>query len=497
MASSVPPGPAPAEGIAPPGDPADPGKGPRPGLLRAVSRWQIVALVLNDVIGSGVYLLPAGAAALLGGASVGAVVLAGAAVLLVVLCFAEAASHFDQPGSAYLYAREAFGELVGFEVGWMTWLARVASVASLAVAFAQALGYLWPEARAGWGREAAIVLPVLGLTALNVVGIRSGVRTAVLLAVAKIVPLLVFVAAGTVWALRNGAGSLAGMAGAAGAAGGAGLAGAAGGSLARGGTVAAAGGSPGWHQLGAAALLLLYAYAGFENTAAAAGEYKNPRRDVPFALLAQIGFVTLLYAWVQWVALATLPGLAASATPLADAARRFLGAWGGWLLTIGATLSILGTNGNTVLTGPRYLFALAQDGYGPRLLAAVHPRFRTPAVAVVAQTAIALPLALSGTFTGLAALSVVARLTTYLGTAAAVPVLRRKLGSRPGAFRLPGGPLVPVAAALLCVVFAASATRRDLAAGALALAVGLAVWKLRRREPEGTPGTAGGAGGAG
>jgi amino acid transporter len=411
-------------------------------------------------------------------------------VLLVVLCFAEAASHFDQPGSAYLYAREAFGELVGFEVGWMTWLARVASVASLAVAFAQALGYLWPEARAGWGRQAAIVVPVLGLTALNVVGIRSGVRTAVLLAVAKIVPLLVFVVAGTVWALRAGVGAVAGMAG--GAAG----AVAVGGSMVGGGTVAAAGGSPGWHQIGAAALLLLYAYAGFENTAAAAGEYKNPRRDVPFALLAQIGFVTLLYAWVQWVALATLPGLAASATPLADAARRFLGAWGGWLLTVGATLSILGTNGNTVLTGPRYLFALAQGGYGPRLLGAVHPRFRTPAVAVVAQTAIALPLALSGTFTGLAALSVVARLATYLGTAAAVPVLRRKLGSRPGAFRLPGGSLVPAAAALLCVVFAASATREDLIAGAVALAVGLVVWKLRRPAPgapEGTPGPVGGA----
>jgi amino acid transporter len=469
MASSVPSGPA------PPAQGPDPAAGSRPGLLRAVSRWQIVALVLNDVIGSGVYLLPAGAAALLGGASVGAVALAGAAVLLVVLCFAEAASHFDQPGSAYLYAREAFGELVGFEVGWMTWLARVASVASLAVAFAQALGYLWPEARAGWGRQAAIVVPVLGLTALNVVGIRSGVRTAVLLAVAKIVPLLVFVVAGTVWALRAGA-----------AAGAGGVVVAGGGTVVGSGNLAAAGGSPGWHQIGAAALLLLYAYAGFENTAAAAGEYKNPRRDVPFALLAQIGFVTLLYAWVQWVALATLPGLAASATPLADAARRFLGAWGGWLLTLGATLSILGTNGNTVLTGPRYLFALARGGYGPRWLAAVHPRFRTPAVAVVAQTAIALPLALSGTFTGLAALSVVARLATYLGTAAAVPVLRRKLGSRPGAFRLPGGPLVPIAAALLCVVFAASATSRDLVAGAVALAVGLVIWKLRHGGPEGT-----------
>jgi APA family basic amino acid/polyamine antiporter len=444
--------------------------GGAPGLLRAVSRWQIVALVLNDVIGSGVYLLPAGAAALLGGASVAAVVLAGLAVLLVVLCFAEAASHFDQPGSAYLYAREAFGELIGFEVGWMTWLARVASVASLAVAFAQALGYLWPEARAGWGRDVAIVLPVLALTALNVVGIRSGVRTAVLLAIAKIAPLLVFVAAGTVFALRGG--GAVGAAAVGGAVGTAAAGGAAGGA-----------GAVGWHQVGAAALLLLYAYAGFENTAAAAGEYKNPRRDVPFALLAQIGMVTVLYAWVQWVALATLPGLAASATPLADAARRFLGPWGGWLLTIGATLSILGTNGNTVLTGPRYLFALARGGYGPRLLGSVQPRFRTPAVAVVVQTVIALPLALSGTFTGLAALSVVARLATYVGTAAAVPVLRRKLGSRPGAFRLPGGPLVPTAAVLICIVFAASATPRDLIAGAVALAVGLAVFKLRRRAP--------------
>jgi amino acid transporter len=451
--------------------------GGAPGLLRAVSRWQIVALVLNDVIGSGVYLLPAGAAALLGGASVAAVVLAGLAVLLVVLCFAEAASHFDQPGSAYLYAREAFGELIGFEVGWMTWLARVASVASLAVAFAQALGYLWPEARAGWGRDVAIVLPVLALTALNVVGIRSGVRTAVLLAIAKIAPLLVFVAAGTVFALRGGGAAAVG--GAVGAA----AAGGAVGTAAAGGAAGAAGGAAGWHQVGAAALLLLYAYAGFENTAAAAGEYKNPRRDVPFALLAQIGMVTVLYAWVQWVALATLPGLAASATPLADAARRFLGPWGGWLLTIGATLSILGTNGNTVLTGPRYLFALARGGYGPRLLGSVQPRFRTPAVAVVVQTVIALPLALSGTFTGLAALSAVARLATYVGTAAAVPVLRRKLGSRPGAFRLPGGPLVPTAAVLICIVFAASATPRDLIAGVVALAVGLAVFKLRRRAP--------------
>ncbi len=315
-------------------------------MRRAVSRWEIVAFSVNDVIGSGVYLLPAAAAAILGFASVGAVVVAGFAVLLLVLCFAEAASYFDRPGSAYLYTREAFGEFVGFEVGWMTWLARVASVASLSVGFARALGYLWPAANEGTGKTLAIVLPLLVLTAINVVGVKSGVRTAVFLAVTKTVPLLIFVVAGIFfvkWSLATSVTPVAGS-----------------------GT------------LGDAALLLLFAYAGFENTAAPAGEFKNPRRDVPFALIVQIVIVTLIYSAVQWVALGTLPGVAGSETPLADAAARFLGGWGGLLMTVGGVISILGTNSNTVLSGPRYLYALAQDGFGPRALASLHPRFRTP-----------------------------------------------------------------------------------------------------------------------
>src|SRR4051812_20091051 len=153
-----------------------------PSFRRVVSRWEIVAFSINDVIGSGVYLLPAAAAAVLAGASVWAVVLAGLAVLLLVLCFAEASSYFGRPGGAYLYTHSAFGELVGFEVGWMTWIARVASVASLSAGFAQALSYFWPGASSGLGRAAAITLPLLGLTAINAVGVKGGVRTAVFLA---------------------------------------------------------------------------------------------------------------------------------------------------------------------------------------------------------------------------------------------------------------------------------------------------------------------------
>jgi APA family basic amino acid/polyamine antiporter len=415
-------------------------------MRRAISRWEIVGFSVNDVIGSGVYLLPAAAAAILGFASVGAVVLAGVAVLLLVLCFAEAASYFDRPGSAYVYTREAFGDFVGFEVGWMTWLARVSSVSSLTVGFARALGYLWPAANVGWGRALAMVTPVVVLTVINVIGVKSGVRTAVFLAITKTLPLLIFIFVGLFYVSPALAASVAAK--------------------------------PGSGSLGDAVLLLLFAYAGFENTAAPAGEFKNPRRDVPFALIVQVVIVTLIYSGVQWVALGTLPDVTSSQTPLADAAARFL-PWGGLLMTVGGVLSILGTNSNTVLSGPRYLFALARDGFGPRFLATLHPRYRTPAAAVVVQTCIALPLAFTGSFEALATLSAMARLATYFGTALAVPVLRRKLPQM-GAVRLPGGPAIPIAAALLCVAFAASATLRNLIAGLIALAVGVVIYLLRR-----------------
>jgi amino acid transporter len=417
-----------------------------PSLRRVVSRWQIVGLALNDVIGSGVYLLPAAAAAMLGPASLWAVPVAGFAVLLVVLCFAEAATHFDEPGSAYLYAKTAFGDLAGLEVGWMTWLARVASIASLSVGFAEALGYLWPALDGGWPRALVIASPIVGLSLINIVGVRSAVNAAVFLVVSKLVPLFVFVGVGLFhakWSVVTNQ-------------------------------------PPGDGRLGAAALLLLFAFAGFENTSAAAGEFRKPRHDIPFALLLHIAVITLLYVAVQWVALGTLPGLATSKTPLADAANLFLGPAAGLLLTIGAAMSILGTNSNTVLNGPRYLLALSRDGYGPEFLGRIHPRFRTPANAVVFQALIALPLALTGSFVALAELSVVARLVTYLGTTAAIPVLRRTLDETPGAFRIPGGALVPVAASLVTLGLAASAQTSNLIAAAVALVVGAVIHALRR-----------------
>jgi len=164
---------------------------------------------------------------------------------------------------------------------------------------------------------------------------------------------------------------------------------------------------------------------------------------------------------VQLVAPGTLPGIAASTSPVAEAAGMFMGPGGALLMTVAAMISIGGNVGHTVLVGPRYLYALAKDGYGPRFIAQVHPRYQTPMAAILTLSIIAFALALSGTFVQLAMLSIIARLTTYIGTATAVPILRRRMGDRPNALRLPGGPTIPIMALLLSLAFRRCQGRRS------------------------------------
>lgn len=426
--------------------------GSQPMFVRTVSRWEILGISVNDVVGSGIYLLPAAAAALLGPTSIWAVILVGFAVGLLVLCFAEASSYFDEPGGAYLYTREAFGPFIGFEVGWMTWLTKIAVVASLLNGFVLATAYFWPAVEASWARVLAIVVPLVVFTAINVMGVKAGAVTSVSLAVVKLLPLLFFGVVGLFFIDWTHVVPIE---------------------------------APGGRTMAQGALLLLFAYAGFENTPAAAGEFKNPQRDVPFALLTMILFVTLLYAMVQVVALGTLPGLAASQSPLAEAAARFAGGWGALLMTMGAMVSIAGTISSLTLSGPRYLFALANDGFGPRGLPRIHPRYHTPVVAIITQSAACLVLALSGSFVQLALLSVMARMATYVGTAAAVPILRKRFSDRADAIRLPGGAAIPLAALLLSFAFLSSASWRNLIAGAVALLVGAVIYRLRRQPQRG------------
>ena len=373
---------------------------------------------------------------------------------LVVACFAEAGSLFDRTGGPYLYARKAFGPFVAFQVGWAFFLSRLAAAAAIGNAFAAYLGYLWPAAAGGAGRALAITALLATLAAVNVAGVRYGGWTVNVLTVAKLVPLLLFVSVGLVYADPNRYVLLA---------------------------------LPDSSRLRQASLLLIFAFGGFENASVPGDESKDPKRHLPVALLAAIGLTAVLYVLVQIVALGTLPGLASDPTPLASAARSFLGPAGALAIALGAVVSTAGSSSALALVGPRILYALAEGGQLPAALARVHERHRTPHVAVVVFTLLAWAAALLGDFARLAAVSAVARLVFSAATCLAVPVLRRKMPAAERRFRVPGGLLVPGAAAGLSLWLLTGLERSQAATGVAALVAGfflyLALGRVRYNRP--------------
>ncbi|MFZ2490582.1 MAG: APC family permease [Thermoanaerobaculia bacterium] len=416
-------------------------------LIRTVGFWGLVAMCINAVVGSGVFLLPYESYRLLGPFSLWAPLLFAVPVFILVLCFAEAASHFDKPGGAYLYARSAFGDFIGFETGFMNWLARVTSLASLSNGFVLALALLFPSLKEGAARAAVIVGTIVILAAIHFVGVRYGAASIYVFTWGKLLPLIGFIIlALVVWRTNPIPASLH-------------LPG------------------PGTQWIDAA-LFMLFAYAGFENLGVPAGEFKNPKRDLPTALLAGTFAIAAIYVLVQLGAMSALPDLSTSDTPIASAAAAIIGPVGAIIVTVGALLSMAGTNSGTMLEGSRMLYALSLDRRIP-YLSYVHEKFRTPTYAIAVHASVALALALAGSFRQLALLSAVARLATYLATCLAVPRLRRLNEG----FQTPGL-VIPILGVLVSMVFVVSLDRYKLMAAGIALTVGAIIYALTRPKPD-------------
>ena len=393
-------------------------------LVRAIGRWSLAALVVNSVIGSGIFGLPSDVARLIGRASPWAVLLAGAAAGVIMACFAEVASQFNQAGGPYLYVRAAFGRLLGIEMGWMLWLVRLAAPAATADLFVIYCGEFWPQAKEALPRFLILTFLYGLLTLINYRGVRTGTLVSNVFTVAKLVPLFLVAIAGAFYLAAGHRASPVLPTGA---------------------------GPSAWLK---ACLLLVFAYGGFETALTPLGEAKNPRRDVAFALFTSLITCTLLYSAIQWVVIGILPDPAHSERPLADVARFALGTGGAAFVSVGALVSVYGYLSANMLGVPRITFALAENGDFPSIFAAIHPRFRTPYVSILAFALLSWVLALLGTFTWNATLSAVARLLYYGLVCAALPIFRRK---QPGAamFRLPGGTLFAVLGAGICVVLIA------------------------------------------
>jgi basic amino acid/polyamine antiporter, APA family len=427
---------------------------PEPRLRRELGSWDLTAIGVNQVIGSAIFAQPALLAASIGAWSPWAVAAVGLASMLIALSFAEVGSRFEGTGGPYLYTRAAFGRFAAFEVGWLSWVTRAASWAAVTNVLVAYLGFYWAALTTGAPRLAVLTTVIAAIAYINVRGIRQSSIVVNVLTVGKLVPLVLFIAIGLFFLD---------------------------------GSRLVPGDMPPVSALSASALVLIFGFGGYEVIPVPAGEATDPRRGVPFALVMTIAIVTVLMLLVQVVAIGTLPDLAVSKTPLADAALLFLGAAGAVLMTAGAVVSTTGNNMGQALSGPRNLFALAEHGDLPAFFGRVHPRFRTPANAIVVTAAVVLVLAATGSFEWLALMSAVSRIVVYLFTCASTLRLRAPRFAAvvaPPRFVAPFGPMIPLAAIVIALAVLASARTDQLAGGAVAMAAGAALYLAAAR---GTP----------
>ena len=420
-------------------------------LRRELGRWDLTAIGVNQVIGGAVFAQPSLYAASVGAWSPWMVAIVGAASMLIALSFAEVSSRFDVTGGPYLATRAAFGRFAAFEVGWMMWFTRAASWGAVINALVAALGFYLPAVTSGWRRAALMTAIIAAIAAINVRGIRHSSVVLNLLTIGKLLPLAIFIVVGLAFVEPSRL---------------------------------APDGVPPLAQLSATGLLLIFAFGGYEVIPVPAGEARDPRHAVPFALAMTIAIVTVVMTLAQVVAFGTLPGLAASTTPLPDAAAVFMGATGAAMLTLGAIFSTTGNNMGQALSGSRNMFALAEQGDLPAVFARVHRGFRTPVVAIVVTSTVALVLALSGHYAQLALASAISRLVVYLATCAATLRLRSPRFAatvRPPTFVTPFGPAIPAAAIAVALTILAGARADQLVAGTIALAAGAVLYAIAAR----------------
>ncbi len=417
------------------------------GLVRGIRKWDLVAIAINGIIGAGIFGLPAKVYSLIGSYSLIAFVACAFVVLLIILCFAEVGSRFDETGGPYTYARAAFGPTIAFEVGWLSWLARLTAFAANCNLLVSYLAYFWPSANNAVPRAIMIVSVVVVLTAVNLIGVRQAAIASDLFTIGKLLPMLAFVAVGLFFLNPH---------------------------------AFALGARPATGAFSQSVLLLLYAFTGFEMATIPAGEIRDPQKHLPRALLIATAVVAGTYILIQVVCIGTLPELAKSTKPLADAGQRFMGTAGGALISAGAMISIAGNLNILVLSGSRIPFAIAERKQLPSFLAQVNRRFFTPHASILITAAVMLVVTLKSSFVAALTISAIARLVTYAVTCAALPALRRKASVPAPIFRVRGGPIIAIVALILSAWLLANSTLAEAIQAAIAATVGLLIYLTYR-----------------
>lgn len=408
-----------------------------------LGRRDLTAFAINRVIGAGIFGIPAVLYASVGSLSIAAFLLAALVVSLITLCFAEVGSAHRDTGGPYLYAYRTFGPLVGFEVGWLLWVTQLGGFATVINLFVNYIGWFAPSATTGLPRVVIVAAIVISLALVNVLGVRRAAVINNVLTLGKLLPLVLFIVVGARF-IDTARFTLVGP--------------------------------PTAVALSGAVLIAIYAFSGFEVLGVPSGEIQDPERTIPFALLTGLVVVAMIYVGVQVVAIGTLPGLATSARPLAEAAGRTFGRTGATVMVMGALISTLGVSHAILLAAGRMPFAMAERRQLPGWIAAVHPVYRTPFAGLIVS-AIAMALfTLATTFTSALTITVGLRVIIYLVTCAALPVLRRRPGQARAAFRVPAGNVVALLSVVTCIGLLVMRPWTETRQLVIVLVLGILVW---------------------
>ena len=428
---------------------SDAAPAPKGQLIRGIGILGSAFLVLNGMIGSGIFATPAVVAAQAGVLSPWLYLGVGVLMITVVLAFAELSSYFRISGGPVLYATRAFGPLAGFSTGWIYYVSRVAAVAANSNAMAVYFASWWPWFDVDPGRAVVILLVCGGLTLVNVRGVKDGMRTLAVFTFFKVIPLLIMILLGLQYVTPD---------------------------------VLFPENMPTIDDLGGTTLLLIYAYVGFETVLITAGETAKPKVTIPKALILTMIATGLLYFLIVLTYVSVLAGELDESKTLVDVGRRLAGPIGAVAITITALFSIGGNLASTMLAVPRATLSLAEHRLLPRWFGQIHAKFATPANSVMFLGATSAALALSGTFARLAIASALTRMLTYIVCIAALPVIKGKAdhATIAKAFKVPGGYTIPFIAFVLCLWLASKSPTEAWQLVGIMLAVGLGLYWLEQ-----------------
>ncbi len=424
---------------------------PKIELVRALGRWTLVALVFNGIVGSGIFSLPSTVARLLGPAALWGYALAALCILPIVAVVAELGSQYREAGGQYLYARDGLGRFAGIQTGWFLWLMRLTSAGAVANVFVTYLGEFLPGVTTGLPRAMVMIAVFAGLAAVNFLGVRAGAGLSNFFTLIKLTSLGLFIAAGLLLAQHHAP------------------------------TVLDRTPSAGsWIDV---LVTLVFAYGGFEAALIPAAEVKDPRQDLPRALGFALSLVAVVYLLVHLVTMWTVPDLAHSERPLADAARAFDGAHGAAAITVGVLISAGGWLSVQFVSAPRLTYALAERRDFPPCFAAVHPRFRSPHISILVYAVLVIGLSLYGNFMWNVVLSVAARLVTYATSCAAL-IRLRQIRPEADAWRAPAGRFLALLGIAFCVLLISRLTAAHAAIVAVVAVIATANWLAVRQRTE-------------